>query len=239
MDDVGLLHLVIADPRQLMCEGIEGMLAPELGVSVIATVQTKRDLFALLANRTPDVLLINPRLGAHGGAVLIEELRRLRPGLPVLVLASDADNDDPVSLLKAGARGYLSRSDGPDELMHAIAKVAHGGVWVSPELGEKIAENLYGNARLDSYSELSPREAEVFCLLARGQTVSQIGNALGLSVKTVSTHKRRVMERLGLTSLSDLVRYALSHDLIDSTQAVALPGMAARLSTSDVDPIGS
>jgi DNA-binding NarL/FixJ family response regulator len=215
MDEVGLLHVVIADPRQLMCEGLQWMLARRPSVALRAAVRSKGALFALLSGGVPDVLLLNPRLGAHGGAALIEELRQVAPALPVLVLASDADSDDPVALLKAGARGYLSRTDGPDDLLLALRKVAQGGVWVSPELGEQIAENLYGGARLDTFHELSPREAEVFCLLARGQTVSQIGNNLGLSVKTVSTHKRRVMQRLGLASLSELVRYALSHGLID------------------------
>lgn len=215
MNDVGLLHLVIADPRQLMCEGLQCMLAGRGGVAVRAAVQSKAELLALLAHDPPDVVLLNPRLGVHGGAALIEELRSVQPAVPVLVLASDADSDDPVALVKAGARGYLSRADGPDDLVRALAKVAQGGVWVSPELGEQIAEDMVGGARTDTFSELSPREAEVFCLLARGQTVSQIGADLGLSVKTVSTHKRRVMERLGLGSLSDLVRYALSHGLIE------------------------
>jgi len=246
MEDIGLLHLVIADPRQLMCEGLLWMLARRTGVAVSAAVQSSDELMALLAVSEPDVLLLNPRLGAHGGAALIDELHRLLPGLPVLVLASDADTDDPVALLKAGARGYLSRTDGPDDLLQALEKVAQGGMWISRELGEQMAEDLYGGARTDSFAELSPREAEVFRLLARGQTVSQIGMALGLSVKTVSTHKRRVMERLGLASLSDLVRYALSRGLIDQSHAhdgprpsPLLMELAARASATDHDPVGS
>jgi DNA-binding NarL/FixJ family response regulator len=230
MDEAGLLQIVIADPRQLMCEGLEWMLARRPGVVLRATVQSKAELMTLLSRGVPDVLLLNPRLGVHGGAALVEELRRLAPALPVLILASDADSDEPVALLKAGARGYLSRAESPDDLLLALAKVAQGGIWVSPELGEQIAENLYGGARLDTYHELSPREAEVFCLLARGETVSQIGNNLGLSVKTVSTHKRRVMERLGLASLSELVRCALSHGLIDPRGAQP-PARAARPGT--------
>jgi DNA-binding NarL/FixJ family response regulator len=235
MKDAGLLQLVIADPRQLMCEGLQCMLACRTGMLVRAAVQSTEALLAALAHRRPDVLLLNPRLGSHGGTALIEELRALHPRLPVLVLASDADSDDPVALMKAGARGYLSRDDSPDDLMCALSKVGRGGLWVSRELGERIAEALYGNARTDSYAELSPREAEVFCLLARGQTVSQIGMALGLSVKTVSTHKRRVMERLGLGSLSDLVRYALSHGLMEQAPSSHAPicGLVAAAPASD------
>lgn len=224
MKDIGFLHIVIADPRQLMCEGLQWMLARRPGIALRGTVQSRAALFSLIAAGAPDVLLLNPRLGMHGGAALIEELNRLAPALPVLVLASDADSDDPVALLKAGARGYLSRTDSPDDLVFALKKVAHGGIWVSPELGEQIAEDLYGGARPDTFHELSPREAEVFCLLARGQTVSQIASQLRLSVKTVSTHKGRVMQRLRLASLSELVRYALSHGLIDHGAAPqALP----------------
>jgi DNA-binding NarL/FixJ family response regulator len=216
MEQGRLVEVVLADPRQLMCEGIQRMLLGRAGIVVVAVARSKRELVEAVRAFAPSLVLLNPRLDAGKGAVLIRELRKLVPRLPVLALASDVSDDDPVALLRAGANGYLSRENDAQDLIRAIGKVATGGIWVSSELSERLAAELCGGTRQDGYARLSPREAEVFGFLAQGHTVSHIAQVLRLSVKTVSTHKSRMMERLGLTSLSELIQYAISHDLIVS-----------------------
>jgi len=215
MEKPGLVKVVLADPRQLMCEGIQRVLKEISGIRVVGLARSKAELMAALDSVAPDVVLLNPRLELQGGTSLVRELRKQLPYLPLLLLASDAGSDDPVALLRAGAKGYLSKDNDTTDMARAILKVAAGGLYVSAELSESLAEELCAGLRSNSFSRLSPREAEVFTFLAQGHTVSHIAQVLQLSVKTVSTHKSRMMERLGLTSLSELIQYAISNDLID------------------------
>lgn len=221
MEHAVLVKIVIADPRQLMCEGLQRALNERAGIRVVGVARSKAELMAVLGGVAPDIVLLNPRLEIQGGIALIRELRKLLPYLPLLTLASDAGSDDPVALLRAGAKGYLSKNNDTEDLIQAILKVAGGGLFVSSELSESLAEELCVGMRTGSFARLSPREAEVFGYLARGHTVSHIAQVLQLSVKTVSTHKSRMMERLGLTSLSELIQYAITNDLIDLSEAVA------------------
>jgi DNA-binding NarL/FixJ family response regulator len=219
MEHAGLVKVVLADPRQLMCEGLQRALDERANIKVVAVARSRAELMAALDSVAPDVLVLNPRLELQGGTALIRDLRKLLPYLPLLTLASDAGNDDPVALLRAGAKGYLSKNNDTADLIRAIQKVSEGGLYVSNELSESLAEELCAGLRTNSFARLSPREAEVFGFLAHGHTVSHIAQVLQLSVKTVSTHKSRMMERLGLASLSELIQYAITNDLIDLSEA--------------------
>jgi DNA-binding NarL/FixJ family response regulator len=232
-----MVKVVLADPRQLMCEGLQRALDERAGIKVVAVARTRAELMAALDIVAPDVLLLNPRLEAQGGTSLIRDLRKLLPYLPLLTLASDASSDDPVALLRAGAKGYLSKNNDTEDLIRAILKVAEGGLFVSSELSESLAEELCLGLRTNSFARLSPREAEVFSFLAQGHTVSHIAQVLQLSVKTVSTHKSRMMERLGLGSLSELIQYAITNDLIDLNDPSNAPraGDAGPAPRSDQD----
>jgi DNA-binding NarL/FixJ family response regulator len=223
MEPFRVIEVVLADPRQLMCEGIQRMLQGRARIRVLAVARTRRELLDAVCTLAPGVVLINPRLEAGSGASLIRDLRTRMPKLPVLALASDACDDDPVALLRAGASGYLSRENDGQDLVRAIGKVAAGGMWISSELSERLAVELCAGARQESHARLSPREAEVFGLLAQGRTVTYIAQSLQLSVKTVSTHKSRMMERRGLASLSELIQYAITHDLIGPATGAAAP----------------
>lgn len=233
MEHAGLVKIVIADPRQLMCEGLLRALNERTGLKVVGVARTRSELMASLDGTVPQVVLLNPRLEPQGGTGLIRELRKLLPWLPLLALASDASNDDPVALLRAGAKGYLSKNNDTNDLIRALRKVAAGGLYVSGELSESLAEELCVGFRTNSFARLSPREAEVFGFLAQGHTVSHIAQVLQLSVKTVSTHKSRMMERLGLASLSELIQYAITNDLIDAGESPPPRALEARKSDRD------
>lgn len=210
-----VVDIVIADQRQLICEGIRRLLCEHPGIRVRAVARSRAALFDALDAALPDVLVLNPRLDPEGGVQLLHALREAWPRLPVLALASDVESEDPIALLRAGAHGYLSRDHDADDLVRAVHKTARGGLFVSRELGESIAVGMARGDRHDPHAALSPREAEVFDFLARGHTVSQIARVLSLSVKTISTHKTRLMGRLGLDTLSELIQYAISHDLME------------------------
>lgn len=208
------IEIVLADHRQLICEGIVAVARGRAGLRIAAVARSRRELLAALEDGPARLVLLNPHLEPNGAVDLLQELRRVAPAAPVLVLASDGDNDDPVGLLRAGARGYLSRDNDMADLFNAVGKIALGGLYVNKELGERIAADLFTRPHSNAYGRLSPREAEVFGLLARGRTVSQIAVALDLSVKTVSTHKSRLMIRLGLRTLSELVQCAIAEGVI-------------------------
>jgi DNA-binding NarL/FixJ family response regulator len=132
----------------------------------------------------------------------------------VLILTVFSEEQYAVRAIKAGAAGFLTKESAPDELVHAVRKVARGGRWVSAELAEALASHLAGEGGGPPHERLSNREFEVMKMLAAGKTVSQIGDELALSVKTVSTHRTRILRKMNMKTNAELMRYAVQHGLV-------------------------
>lgn len=162
-----------------------------------------------------DLVVLDISLGASSGLELLHAIRKLRPRMPVLMLSMHGEEQYARRAFQAGASGYIMKNSPGAELAAAIQKVASGGKYVSAKLGEALAANLDPRAGLLSHERLSQREFEVLRLLASGKAVSEIAEMLSLSDKTVSTYRGRILEKLGLKTTAQLVRYALEHSLIE------------------------
>jgi DNA-binding NarL/FixJ family response regulator len=167
------------------------------------------------------VLLLDMSMPGKSGIDLIKQVRSEKPKLRLLVLSMHQEQQYAVRAIKAGASGYMTKESASAQLVSAIRKVAGGGAFISAEVAEQLALGAMPQAEGLPHTARSDREYQVFRLIASGTSVTDIGEKLNLSVKTVSTHKARLMQKMGLHSQADLIRYAIAHKLIDAQDGIA------------------
>lgn len=210
-------RVVIADDHAIMREGLRRMIEAEPGLAVAGEAHDGTEVLARVRAGGFELLLLDMSMPGKSGIELIKQVRIEAPKLPILVLSMHAEEQYAVRSLRAGASGYLTKDSPPDLLIAAIRRVAEGGKYVSAALAERLATALSGvEAESLPHMRLSDREHEIFLALVAGENVSELAARLHLSVKTVSTHKGRVLEKMGMHSVAELVRYALNHSLVEN-----------------------
>jgi DNA-binding NarL/FixJ family response regulator len=206
---------VLADDHRLVREGIRRILGAADDIVVVAEADDGHAAVEAVRLHAPRVAVIDLSMPGMTGMDLIKRLRGEWPQLAILVLTMHAEAQYALRALRAGANGYLTKDSAADELVSAIRKVASGGAYLTPALAERIALDLNGQQDVLPHTRLSDREFEVLRMIAEGKRVSDIAQALHLSVKTVSTHKSRILDKLDLDNSAALVRYSLKHHLLD------------------------
>jgi DNA-binding NarL/FixJ family response regulator len=161
-----------------------------------------------------DVVVLDLTMPGRGGFEVLQEFKRSFPGLPILVLSMHPEDQFAVRAFRAGADGYMAKESAPETLVAAIRKVVSGGKYVPPSIAEMLASDLGQGANRPPHDLLSHREFQVMRLLAAGRTVTEIADELSLSIKTISTYRCRVLEKMNLRTNADLTRYAIEHQLI-------------------------
>jgi DNA-binding NarL/FixJ family response regulator len=161
-----------------------------------------------------DVVLLDISLPGRDGLDVLKELKQRYPTVPVLIFSVYAEEQYAVRALKTGAAGYITKSSEPEALITALRKVAHGGRYVSPALAEYLAIELTTDTQKPLHATLANREYQVLLMLGEGKTIKEIAATLALSIKTVSTYRTRILRKLHLHTTADLVRYAVSHQLL-------------------------
>lgn len=208
-----MIRLFIADDHAIMRSGLKQIFALTPDVCIAGEAENGQQVLEVLRDNAFDLLLLDLNMPGIGGAELLGRIRAHRPGLPILVLSMHNEPQIASRMLKAGANGFITKDCEPDALMQAVRKVAAHGKYISPELAEKMVFDVASDARHPPHNQLSNRELEVLKLLAAGHGVNDIASMLAISNKTVSTHKVRLMEKLNLANLADLVRYTLAHGI--------------------------
>lgn len=208
-------RVLIADDHPIVLEGIKQVLEETPDIIVGGEARTGEETLSKVRQGGWDVAVVDLRMPGPHGLDLIRQITRINPTLPVLVLSMHAEDQFAVRLLKGGAAGYVTKESASEELVKAIRKVCAGGKYVSAQLAEKLAENLAQPQDQFPHHALSDREHEVLCRIAEGHSVKDIAAALKLSVKTVSTYRTRVLEKMRMKSNADLIRYALKHHLVE------------------------
>jgi DNA-binding NarL/FixJ family response regulator len=215
-----MIRVVIGDDHTLMREGLKQILQTD-DIDVVAEACDADEVIERVRTIEFDVLLLDLSMPGRSGLDLIKWVKQLRPKLRILVLSMHSERQYAIRAIRAGASGYLTKESVPALLIAALSKVASGGAFVSPAVGEMLALERPGVGEGPLHTHLSDREYQVFRLLVSGQTVTDIAERLSLSSKTISTHKARLMEKMGITSNAELVRYALTHDLLDDSDPAA------------------
>lgn len=161
-----------------------------------------------------DIVVLDITMPGRSGLEVLREIKRSKPRLPVLVLSMHPENQFAVRVLKRGASGYMTKESAPDELVGAIRKIMAGGRYVSTSLAEKLATYLSSDNQKQPQEMLSDREFQVLRLIASGKMVGEIAKELSLSVKTISTYRARILEKMGLKNNAELMHYAMQHELV-------------------------
>lgn len=210
-----MTKLLIADDHKLMREGLKQLFALVGDLTVIGEAGNGTELMDKLLSAGADLILLDMSMPGISGGDLIARLRAHFPALPILVLSM---HDQPLiaqRALRAGANGYVSKDADPETLLAAVRKVAAGGRFIDPSVAQSMAFEASGLTPTPDHGRLSDRELQTLRLLAQGKGVNEIAAELHISGKTVSTHKARMMEKMGFRNNADLMRYALDERLID------------------------
>jgi DNA-binding NarL/FixJ family response regulator len=210
-----MLRILIADDHAIMREGLKQLLQLVGGVNVVAEAANGEQVFDILCQMEIDLVLLDMLMPGISGPELINDIRLQEKNPPILVLSAHHEVQVARRALQAGASGYLTKDTAPKILVAAIFKVAAGGRFVDPRLAEQMMfDNKDVSQRL-LHTLLSNREFDIFLQLVQGRSVNQIADALSISNKTVSTHKARLMLKMRCDNNAELVRYAISHHLIE------------------------
>jgi len=209
------MRILVTDDHPIFRSGLKETLLKESDVDFVGEADTGQKALELARKQRWDVIILDITMPGKGGFEVLQELRRELPKLPVLILSAHPEDQLALRLLKAGAAGYLTKDKAPQVLLFAIRKVLRGEKYVSELLGEKTVLELVSETTKPLHENLSEREYQVMCRLASGKTIRAIGKELFLSVRTVSTYRARVLDKLNMKTNAELIRYALLNNLID------------------------
>jgi two-component system, NarL family, invasion response regulator UvrY len=216
-----MLKVLLADDHAIVRRGVAQLLVERGVASEVAEAETGMQALALAARRPLDVAMLDISLPDINGIDVLKRLKRESPRLPVLMFSMYREDQYAVRALKAGAAGYLSKTADPALMIGAIQQVAAGRKYVSPEMAEALATYVSLDTDRLPHEKLSDREYQTLCMLASGKRLTDIANALSLSVKTVSVYRARLLEKMKLANNAELTFYVMSNRLVDMNPAIA------------------
>ncbi len=209
-----MIRIAIVDDHAIVRAGLRQYFSEQEDFRVVGEAADGREAVDLVRKGELDVLVLDLSMPDHGGVDALAAVKARAPKLPVLILSGYAEEFYATTLLKHGASGYLNKECDPDEIVKAIRTLNRGRKYITARLAEMLADGLDGAGMAPIHEQLSEREFQVFLRLANGETIGRMASSMSLSVKTVSTYRSRVMEKMNLTSNSDLTYYALKNGLI-------------------------
>src|SRR5438034_10170501 len=210
-----MIKIVVVDDHAVVREGLNRIISENPGMAVTGEAGDGHEALKLIRGGACDVVLLDITMPNKNGLDVLKELRTEVPRLPVLVLSMHSEDQYAVRVLRAGAAGYLTKESAPAKLVQAIRKVVRGGKYVSPSLAEKLVFDLNADSSKAPHEILSDREYQVLCMIASGKTVTMIAEELALSVKTISTYRVRLLQKLDMKNNAELTRYAIKESLVD------------------------
>ncbi|HPE46478.1 MAG TPA: response regulator transcription factor [Deltaproteobacteria bacterium] len=211
-----MICILVADDHIVVREGVKQILSNLEDIVVEDEAGDGQEALEKALRGDFDVILLDISMPGRGGLETLEDILKHKPRLPVLILSMHPEEQYAVRALRSGASGYLTKASAPQELIGAIRKVARGGKYVTASLAEKLAFELDSSSTKLRHETLSNREHQVMLMLASGKSVGEIAGELCLSVKTVSTYRTRIMEKMGMTKNAELTLYAVNNHLLDS-----------------------
>ena len=211
--DNDTIKVIIADDHPLFRRGLKHALDDTDDITVVAEVSNGDELLAQVKESKFDIVLLDIAMPGKSGLDLLKQLKTEYPALSVLVLSVYPEEQYAVRFIKAGASGYLTKESASEQLAQAIRKIANGGKFASQQIVEKLAFESSDPDR-PPHEKLSDREYQVFCMIAAGKPLTEIGEDLSLSVKTISTHRSRILEKMRMTKNAELIHYAIKTNLL-------------------------
>jgi len=209
-----MLRVIIVDDHPIVRQGLKQILSEEPDMTVFGEAQNSQEVLQLISEQDWDIVVLDITLPGRGGLDVLKEIKHERPKLPVLILSIHPEDQYAVRAFKAGASGYLTKESAPQELVRAIRKILRGGKYVSSALAEKLAFDLETEEKRPIHETLSDREYQVMLMIASGKSTSAIAEEMALSMKTVSTYRARILEKMKMKTNAELTHYAVMNGLV-------------------------
>jgi len=208
-----MIKVIIVDDHPVVRRGLKQILQEEPDVKVVGEAESAQEAFKIIRTIDCDAVVLDISLPGASGVEILKQLKYEYKKLPVLILSVHPEEEYAVRVMKAGASGYLTKESAPDELVKAIRKIVSGGKYISSSLAERLITDIDASGK-PRHEKLSDREFEIMRMIARGKAIKKIAEELCLSEKTVSTYRSRIMEKMKMSTNSDLTRYALENHLV-------------------------
>lgn len=210
-----MVKIIIADDHPVVRAGLKEVIAGAFDMLVADEASTGHELLDKVRKKEFDVIILDITMPGMDGLDVLKQVKIERPKVPVLILTFHPEAQYAVRVLRAGASGYVTKASAPVELIKAIRKVYGGGKYISSSLAEKLAYDLDSESEKMPHETLSDREYQVMCMIASGKTVKEVSDELALSIKTVSTYRSRILEKMKMRNNAQLTHYAIAHRLVD------------------------
>jgi DNA-binding NarL/FixJ family response regulator len=210
-----MIEILLADDHAIVRDGLRQIIADTDDLTVAGEAVNGNEVIARVRERNWDVLLLDISMPGKNGLEMIKQIKLERPKMPILILSMHDEEQYALRALRAGAAGYLTKDSDARQLLTVIRKVAGGGVYLSPAMAERMARELMPATEAPPHTLLSDREYQIFQLIVRGHSPTNIAEQLCLSVKTVSTHKSNILQKMNMSNQAELIRYAIHHGLAD------------------------
>jgi two-component system invasion response regulator UvrY len=208
-----VVRILIVDDHMVVREGLKSLLADTPDLRIAGEAANAREAYAQIRAHEWDLVMLDITIPDQNGLITLRQIKRLNPDLPVLIFSMLPEEDYAISCVQAGASGFLSKDSSPEQIREAVRRAMRGGTYVSPGLAERLLTRELPERGKLPHEHLSPRELDIMLRIARGESLTQIGRELSLSVKTVSTHRTRLLQKMRLATNADLTRYVLTHGL--------------------------
>lgn len=209
-----MTKVLVADDHTIVRAGISKIINDHPSMEVLDEASSGAEVLELVGDKSYDIIILDINMPNISGLDALKQLQSIQPDTPVLILSMYPESQYATRTLKAGASGYLTKEAAPENLIQAIQKVVSGGRFITPELAEQLAFTIGNESRENPHDILSDREYQVMCAIASGKSASEIARDLHLSVKTVSTYRTRVLEKMEFENNSQLTHYVIKNDLL-------------------------
>ena len=209
-----MIRVITVDDHPVVRRGLKQIIAAEQDMQVVGEAENAREAIRVIRQIPCDAVVLDITLPDASGLDVLSQLKSERPTLPVLIMSIHDEEQYALRVLKAGASGYLMKNSIPEELIKAIRMITSGGKYISPSIAERLASE-FASPGTSPHEKLSDREFQILCLIASGKSLKEIGEALYISGKTVSSYRARILEKMNMKTNADLVGYALKNRLIE------------------------
>ncbi len=209
------MHILIADDHAVVRRGLKEILAESLPGTSFTEAGNADEALGILAKRPTSLVVLDINMPGRSGLDVLKDVKRIYPRLPVIVLSVQPEEQYAMRCLRAGAAAYINKDSAPEELEHAARKALSGGRYVGPNLAEKLVNKFDEPTDKLPHESLSDREHEVMRMIAAGVSLTEIGDRLHVSAKTVSSYRARLLDKMDMKSNAEITRYAITHGLID------------------------
>jgi len=209
-----MLRILLADDHAVVRHGVKQILADAYAGATFGEAQNAHELLEMVGGKSWDIVVLDLNMPGGNGLEALKQIKLDHPQLPVLILSMYPEDQYAVRTIRAGAAGYLNKESAPEELVQAIHKILHGGEYISADVADELVQYARHEDGQPLHKHLSDREFQVLCLIASGKEVKEISSELGLSAKTISTYRARLLEKMNMKTNAELTHYAIQNELV-------------------------